>query len=563
MKVATTRSRVFFLSARPEDRADFAGDFVHVQRTDKRLSCNGAEVALPGPKFLLDTEITEGRLQAWLPVLNWLADRIGPEGHLAFLHDDPLREMGLLATALGSFRFALAFAAAPARISARDYTVLCSAAFFLFADAGVEGALRKAYVPHYLTAPPDPAETAPAVAEAGKVEGPRILLVSYFFGASRTVGVQRTNYWHERIPELWPGATVTTVTTTPGSYPDGRVVVLPDLGCAHLLDAGGKPLPWAQAFIETERKHARNFSSLSYYWRIGLERHFETREDSFDVVILSGNPFAVFDFAAFARRRWSSRVVLDYRDPFANNPRILYRPEQRDWARYVERGYNFQADLVTVVNRDCVLMVEADAELSVAVVSNGFDERQIGRPLERWRNRDGHAHFIHVGNLRGENSPTPLIGCLDPASHRFHHIGNSVGPYANALETEAVVLHGFNPYDQVLNVISQADCGVVFVSESGFETPTKMYDYLAHGLDLLIVTLGALRSGAVAATLEGLEGVHWVSNTEADLAAFLRTYTPSPTRRNPSQTHRFSRQAGTERLLDELRRLLGHPGSGV
>lgn len=562
MKKASFQTRVFFLSARPEDRAEFAEDFVHIQRTDRRLSCNGAEVSLPGSTFQLDAEITEGRLEAWQPVLDWLGGLIGPQDHLAFLHDDPLRELGLLATARARFRFALAFSTAPARIGARDYSVMSSAAFFLFADAKIEGALRRAYVHHYFTAPPEQ-EPHAIEAKVTGTGGPRILLVSYFFGASRTVGVQRTNYWHERIPVLWPGAKVTTVTTTPGDYSDGRVLVLPDLGCAHLLDADGRSLPWAKAFIETEKLHARNFSTLSYYWRFGLERYFETRDETFDLVILSGNPFAVFDFAAFAKRRWSSRVVLDYRDPFANNPRISYRPEQREWARYVERGYNFQADLLTVVNPNCVPMVEADEELRPVIVANGFDERQVRPPLPRSREKTGMVHFVHAGNFYHYNSPEPLIGCLTADRHRFHHIGNPQGPFPQALTHDAVECHGIVPYDQVLNLISQADCGVVFVSESGFDTPTKMYDYLAHGLDLLIVTHGDLRTGAVAASLEGLEGVHWVSNTEVDLAAFLRTYNPAPSRRDQRLTQQFNRQAGTERLLDEIRRLLDQPQNGA
>lgn len=556
MKNGKPKTKMFFLCAQTEDMADFTDDFIYIQRTDKLLSCNGTEVALPEPTFLLDVEITAGRLKSWQPVFDWLALLIDPHEYLVFHHDDPLRELGLFTTALGRFRFALAFCTAPTRVLAKDYTILGSAAFFLFPDAKVEDALRKVYVPHYLTSPTCPIspEIDRRASTPATGNGPRILLVSYFFGASRTVGVQRTNYWHKRIPELWPGATVTTVTTTPGDYPDGRTVVLPDLGSAYLLDEAGRPLSWAAAFIETERKNARSFSTLSHYWRIGLERYFEARNDAFDVVILSGNPFAVFDFAAFAKRRWSSHVILDYRDPFVNNPRILYRPEQRDWARYVERGYNFQADLVTVVNLNCVPLIEAEEELRPVIVPNGFDEQQIQPPWPRSRDKTGLVHFVHAGSFRNYTSPESMIASLAVDQHKLHHIGNDAH-FSQSLAADVVECHGVVPYDQVLNLISQADCGVVFVSETGFDTPTKMYDYLAHGLDLLIVTHGPLRVGAVATTLEGLDGVYWVPNTETDLAAFLRSYTPSPVRRDQSQTRRFSRQAGTELLLDEIRRL--------
>lgn len=566
MNNVTTQTRLFFLSGQMEDLFDFVGDFVHIRCTDTLLSCNNDQMALPSSKFHLEKEITEDRLQAWLPVVDWLSNLIGRNDYLVFRHNDPLIEIGLLAVALRRFRFVVAFVTAPTKILTSDYSIFGSAAFFLFANAKVEGELRKVYVQHYYSSPPHAKAETPEIAAVSEPTDPeistggrpRILLVSYFFRGSRSVGAQRTTYWHDRVPELWPGSTVITVTATPDSSPDNRVLVIPDLGCGHLLDTEGDPLSWAKAFIETERNHRRNFSTLSYYWRIGLEKFFQTRNDSFDLVIISGNPFSAFDFSAFAKRQWSSQVVLDYRDPFSNNPRMLFSPEQREWARYIEKGYNLQADLVTVVNAACVPMVEADMELPVAVIPNGFDERQIGYPLELWSKKDGRINFIHVGNFRRETSPKPMINCLDSALHCFHHVGNSVGPYTDVIATESVILHGFATYDRVLDLISRADCGVVFVSESGFDTPTKMYDYLAHGLDLLILTDGSLKTGAVAESLDGLEGVYWVANTVADLAAFLRTYTPSPDRREKRKTHQFSRQAATERLLKEIGRLLDH-----
>jgi hypothetical protein len=549
---------IFFLSEQAEDVSAFTGAFVHILRADSKLYCDGEEVALPKPAFLLDAEIAANTLSSWQPMFTRLERIISPQDYLMFHYNDPYREFGLYFTALQRFRFGLAFCTPPDRVYAKDYIMFGSAAFLMFANATVEAALRKVYVTNYPRFPDCLAKTKDTARtrRTAKGDGPNILLVSYFFGDSRTVGVQRTNYWHARIPELYPGATVTTATATPGKYPDGRVVVVPDLGSAHLLDPLGQPLPWASAFIETEKENARNFSTLSHFWRIGLERYFKDLDEVFDIVIISGNPFPVFDFAAFAKRQWSCRVILDYRDPFANNPRILYKPEAREWARYIERGHNFQADLVTVVNAHCIPLVEAGDELNKAIVPNGYDERWLQDSMPRFSETDGLVHFVHAGTFYHYNSPGDLIASFRTRNHKFHQIGNTPSSSFTGLGVDAIECHGSLPYDEVLTLISQCDCGVVFVSESGFDTPTKMYDYLAHGLDLLIVSPGRVKAGAVADRLEGLDGVFWVSNTQDELSAFLRAYSPSPSRRRESQTNSFSRRESTMKLCHEIRILL-------
>jgi glycosyltransferase involved in cell wall biosynthesis len=563
------KDRLIFIS---ENQSPFIPSLEYrsiIWREHDMLVSGERRIKLPTQNFILEEVIASNKIDLWEPVLRWLGAEIGLNGILMFSADDALREIGLLAMARKSFYFGLYFDKAPSRVIARDYPVYGSAGLFIFGNTEVEQAFRKVYVPWYngITADAEQGHLVKALETefALRVQpvlfpqsetGLRILLIAYFSGPARTVGVQRINYWHRQIPLLWSGASVTLATASPWEEPDGTVLRVTDLGAGCLLRQDGSLPRWAQNFLENEKADAKSVSTLANCWRIGLENHFETVTDHYDVVIISGNPFAVFDFAAFAKRRWSARVILDYRDPFANNPRMGYKPEAREWARYLEKGYNFQADLVTVVNEDCALLVEGREDVPVVVVKNGFDETVLPAPLPRWGLEDDRAHFIHTGTLYPGRSPDALLEGLAALGHRFHHVGNPGALEKLRVPAEVLNLYGTCSYFDTLKLISRADCGVVFVHDNGFDTPTKLFDYVAYGIDILILTNGDFRAGAVGKLVEGVERVFWAKNTPEGIAEFLRDYRPYKERRHEAASAPFSRRASTEGLLEAVRTMI-------
>lgn len=542
---------------------------VQITRQGRSVSADMQSISLPRPVCNLKDEIAAGGMIDWMPVVCWLRDRIGHHAILLVHFDDPLRELFVFAASAGLFNYAVFLPEAPGRVRPEDYPVLTSARSLVFSGPDAEAAFRPLYPPFYkgcllqdgagAIAPGPLADTGP---DCAGMPAPtlqpdptlRILLVGYFSGPARAVGVKRINHWYARIPEFLPGAQVDVATAIPWDTAPDNVHVIPDPGPAALLNADGSAFDWAVDFIETESHDARFFATMSHYWRIAIERYFEDRPEQYDVVLLSGNPFSVFDFASFAKRKWYASVILDYRDPFANNPRIGFSPEGREWARYVERGYNFQADLVTVVNDDCVPMVEAREDVPVVIIPNGYDERDLVAPSPRLSREDGRIHFVHAGSILHDRSPKALLGAMQPDRHILHHVGNVTGLDAEDQAQPHLNLYGMLTYDDVMRRVSAADCGIVFTSETGFETPTKLYDYLAYGLDVLIVTHGPLRHGAVHLALGDLEGVYWASNTPEGLEGFIREYVPSPERRAVQDRERFSRANSLHKLLQEIRR---------
>jgi len=363
--------------------------------------------------------------------------------------------------------------------------------------------------------------------------------------------VQRVNYWTEEIERLSGGQVeVHLATAIEWQTPAANVHYVPDQYIADLIGEDGEFLDWAPAFYENESVDAKHFNTLTYYWRFALERYFEKLALSFDVVVISGNPFAVFDFAAFAKRNWYAKVFLDYRDPFANNPRMKYSDTARDYAKFVERGYNFQSDLCIAVNDMCLDYLEGKDDVNTLVVPNGYDERAFEAVAPRALEGD-QIKFVHAGSFYYDRSPRALITNLDPARHAFHHVGNTSGIDEDILQAEGLVCHGTQAYSDTLSLLGGGDCGIVYVSETGFETPTKLYEYLAFGLDILICTHGPIKAGALASVLKDHPGVFWCENSDEGIQGFLESYVPTPA--SEVDNERFTRRHTAGLLIDAIK----------
>ncbi len=536
-------------------------------------------------------DMGRGDPYAWKLVLMWMLDELVPNPLIIIDHDHPFRELIIFANAWNSLSYGLRFAVPMPTIRVTEYALLGNSVINLFTKSEIEGHFRKKYIgPYYaalsldeLTAKLDVCpvknsktrlakvvrEIAPRDQSVADEKPIKLLVLSYFSGPCRAVAVQRINYWLEEISKISDGKIEVHLATAIDwdseadnvpikGFPTENLHFVPDHNVASLTTDFGELPVWGPRFIVSELRNATSFNTLSYYWRYALEEYFEESDLKFDVVLISGNPFACFDFAAFAKQRWRSRIILDYRDPFANNPRFAYRDEQREAARYAERGYNFQSDLAVSVNRDSTDLIEFSDEINTLVIENGFDERILDDVKVKDLDKQ-FANFVHAGSLYHDRSPTAILRSLDVKKHRLHHIGGEAGIDADLLDAPVLVLHGRQTYNDTLGIVGGADCGVVFLSESAFETTTKIYDYLAMGIEVLICTHGEPHVGALSQILEGCEGIHWCKNSEEGVAEFLKTYTPNR-RSKKTPNDRFSRRHSTSILIDQIYNLTGKGG---
>lgn len=493
---------------------------------------------------------------SWNKVIAWLKRHV-TRPMLVMGPNHGLTDLALFAHAAHAIPHGAWLTDIPVAMTPTALALLSSAEGMAFTDAGAEALFRRSW-PAPVTNLPNTAlidlPDRPTLQPSRQVPGvTNVLLVAYYAGPSPTVGVQRINYWFERMAELSEGR-VRVDLALATAWPDApdQVHVVPDLGPAEVCRPGGQVDAWGLAHIEHINDAARSYSVTGGFWHLSLEKYFDAREDDYDVVIISGNPFSYFEFARYAKQRWYAATVLDYRDPFSQLPRALWGAEQQDRARQDEIGWNFAADMITVVNDVCAaLVVNHNPAAEVVVVPNGWDD---GFPLPAQVGREGSAvRLAHAGQWYRITHPEALIDAVSRTGVELHQFGPDLPSFGRP----GIRNHGRRSKQALYEQLATMHCGVTFSSEQGFETPTKVFDYLALGLDVLVLYQGEAEGSALHTLLDGTEGVHWVENTPEHIAAFLTDYRPAAGV-DPARALLFSRRTSTQRFLEHILELGDH-----
>lgn len=515
-------------------------------------------LAIPEPALRIERGSLEGATHPlWSNVLNWLAKHVHRPMPVVEANGYAM-ELALWAAASRGWSFGVWVDEQFPIGSPGAIALLTAAAGFVFAEPAHRDAFSSRWPVAIRELPATPLVPLPRRADPEPLPRTddviRVLLVGYYSGPAATVGVQRVNYWFEQLGALSGGrVSVDLVTATDWPELPDRVHVVPDLGTAALTSDTGPLEAWAVQTLAGYRERAYPPSAhVAGYWTWRLEEYFDARDDHYDVVVLSGNPFAYFDFARYAKRRWYARTVVDYRDPFALNPRASLSDEARDDAIDAERGWNMEADAITVVNEVTRrLVVPPGPDPRIVVVPNGFDERGTVAVQPRPHVEDTTIRLGHAGQVFAQTPVTALLRAAAGADVEVHHLGIPLPETHGAL----VVNHGRVERDEVLRRLAELDAGVAYITDSGIETPTKVFDYLLAGLDLVLLHHGTVEESALHPMLEGVAGVHWVHDDEASIADFLAGYRPQR-HDDPARASRFSR-ASTSRILLELIEELG------
>lgn len=526
-----------------------------LQQDGQRIWFPGAAGVAPEPEMRIQNKsLEEPAVLGWDSVLRFIVSKVH-NPMLVIETGHPLSELVLWAQRVRSWPHGVLVVEEPPSKNVEALALVSSAQGFFLPGALNAEHLRDFWagpvleLPDTPLVPVEPHSPPPVVRRRSGVT--RVLLVAYYAGASSGVSVQRPNYWFEEMEKL-AGGTVTVDVAVAVSWPDApdRVHVVPDLGSATISEKG--PLePWAQNVAELSRANGHSFTQQAAFWAYALEEYFDDRRDDFDVVVITGNPFPPFEFARYAKRRWYAATVLDYRDPFSMNPRAAMSDAAHTVARYVEVGWNHMADIVTTVNERCAEWVQADPQTRIEVIRNGFDERD-GLPELVAEREAGRIRFAHAGRFYGISPPDEFIRALSTHGAELHQLGSQLD-----YDGPTVRNRGSVPRGEVVPVLTGMDCGVTFSSELGFETPTKVFDYLAAGLDILILYRGNPAESALAEMLDGVRGVHWVVDDEATIGSFLSEYTPTR-HLGRERRLRFSRSASTTTMLDLVRELADH-----
>ena len=263
--------------------------------------------------------------------------------------------------------------------------------------------------------------------------------------------------------------------------------------------------------------------------------------------MLSGNPFFYFELGAYFKEKWGAKIILDFRDPFANNPRFVYSEAHKSLVNDLEDQYLASADYALSVNKYCLDSLRLPSKKMGYVVANGYDERIVDKakaiPL---RKKTKKINFVYTGSFYADRNAEPFLAGLNPKSHNLIHIGRQTATDEHLDNYPAIERYGLMPYADVVGYCRNMHAGIIFTSGKAFEQTTKIFDYIATGIDVVLVTDGEIHTGELENLTKGLEGVFWVKNNPKSISNFLKTY--SPRRKRRKVTEQFSRLKQTEVL---------------
>ena len=112
------------------------------------------------------------------------------------------------------------------------------------------------------------------------------------------VGAMRAGYWSRTFPEALD-ANLQVITGQEDASGDN----------VHVVPKSGSSI-WTKVIADD-----------GIIWKKNIQSYLEKNTlDSPDLVIITGGPFMHFGLTNWLKKKYTCKVILDYRDPFAINP---------------------------------------------------------------------------------------------------------------------------------------------------------------------------------------------------------------------------------------------------
>jgi hypothetical protein len=327
-----------------------------------------------------------------------------------------------------------------------------------------------------------------------------ILFVAYLFEPDKTVGSKRMTYWAKNWKSIHPKDMVTVLTNTSFTEKENGVdfqYFVPPIPSNSLLSKG----------IKDE----------GINWSKPLLACIEANQITANVAIISGSPFMHFDIQKQLQKR-GTKTIIDYRDPFASNPRFGNSKIKVAIKNYFEKRFNNQANAILTVNDYCLNLLAgySTSDNRFTVIKNGYDD-SISRSDESILQTKSAVNFIYGGTFFEDRSALPLMHIINKEKHKLHHIG-AENEFSRLLTVHTnYTAYGLRTYDQLMKGLTEADVCVLFSSGKAFESTTKVYDYIAANKTIWIISNAKISSGALYEELKEYPKAVFSKNDEVSL----------------------------------------------
>lgn len=376
----------------------------------------------------------------------------------------------------------------------------------------------------------------------------KVLFIAYYFDPFPGVGAKRISYWARNIHKHFENdsdfkSSVVTATRQTEIYDGCEVYFVQDN---------------SKSFLSRIFKTDRGASWL-YDLKVFLQDHLAS--NSYDVAVLTGNPFLHFFIIPYLKKK-GIKVITDFRDPYAVNPRAVITSFSIKIKKYfikaIEKFFIRTSDKVITVNSHCATLLTGFKQFKdkIEIIDNGYDER-VFNTLERHeqQRKDNRVKFVYAGSLYDDRNPSVFLNNLMSFdSFSFHHVG-SKSKFLENLNSVNIVEHGSRSYLDTLKIIADCDVCMIFTSGFPFESTTKIFDYIALEKIIWIVTEKEKETGALHEITKQYPNVIWSKNTLHDINLTLNEINKGVSVQEYKDKIKYSRARGLSKLVKLIQSL--------
>ena len=372
----------------------------------------------------------------------------------------------------------------------------------------------------------------------------KLIFVSYHFFPNKEVGANRIRFWVKNLESFGDYEPV-VITATP--FTESNRLVKEQY---YVAPTGITPISF---LIKDE----------GIKWRSPLIDFFQ----SYDVtnvsgVVMTGGPFMHFSIIPKIKKVLNCPVLLDYRDPFANNPRFNELKLKVWIKRIFEKRFVKNADVITSVNSDCLgLLTGFELERNkFHVIPNGYDEetfKTMKSELSQKTPTDKFV-FIYPGKYYENASPNNTFVAIkeliaEEHKIKFVHYGGKESESFSILQNDSFIEErGIVDYTEIVKALFNSHVGIIYTAGDVFESTTKVFDYIGAEIPILVITHGELHSGNIHRITAGYPIVKWCKNNKDEIKqVLLELFDMNLNIEYPDRLN-YTRRRGLEKLLKAL-----------
>ncbi|AXH11879.1 glycosyltransferase [Halarcobacter bivalviorum] len=376
----------------------------------------------------------------------------------------------------------------------------------------------------------------------------KILFIAYYFEPFSSVGAKRISYWAKHLKRVDSNISICDVITTISQTEEFDTID----NVFYVKNTN-------QGLLRRVIRFDKGAS-----WLYDLKKFVKNniKQNEYDFVVLTGDPFLHF-FIINDFKKLRIKTIIDFRDPFANNPRGIVKDTfvkkiKHFILRNIEDYFLSKADCIITVNQYCIELFENYKKYlhKIKIIDNGYDE-QLFKSIEKKeyikKSEDNVIKFTYAGKLYADRNPKVFFKCIEKFDNiKFYHIGEK-SEYIKE-ESKQISSLGFMSYKQTLETMVSFDVCTIFTSGHLFESTTKIFDYIALNKIILIITEGEVRTGQLNNITKEYPFVFWAKNNEKEIEYILRKILKDCLSMSQLEfdSYNYSREYGLKKLIEIL-----------